>query len=156
MYDWVNSSSHSRGGTGARGREDLNGDDVRLLGDAVSERGDGAGAVSAVAVTIGSLANERGTPLGASTELDVGGENTGVEDIDIDTSTGSIIVSVRERSAGSVLVAQSSSLCDTLQAPGRVGPWMWVSGRCRGESNHSLLGCEGVEDGVLSNSLDLI
>lgn len=73
-------------------------------------------------MTIGSLANEGGAPLSTSTELDVGGENTGVENVDIDTSTGSIIVSVRERSAGCVLVAQSGGLGDTLQAPGGVGP----------------------------------
>jgi hypothetical protein len=70
--------------------------------------------VSAVTVTIGSLVNEGSTPPSTSTELDVGGENASVENVDVDTSTSIIIVCVRERSAGGVLGAQSGGLGDTL------------------------------------------
>lgn len=73
-------------------------------------------------VTIPRLADEGSTPPGAAAELPVCSENASVNDVDIDASTGSVVVRVTKRPTRGVLAGQSTGLGDALQAPGSVGP----------------------------------
>ena len=75
-----------------------------------------------VAMSVRGSANEGGTPTGTTSELPVGGLDTGVDDVDVDALAGGIIVSVGEGRGTSVLVGKSAGLSDPLETPGGVGP----------------------------------
>ena len=82
--------------TGAAGVEDFDGDEVRLLGDAVGARADCAGYVSAVAVAVGVLAvvGEVGAEGGAAFEFSVRGVDAGVDYVGVCPGAGGSVVDV--------------------------------------------------------------
>ena len=82
--------------TGAAGVEDFDGDEVRLLGDAVSTRADCACDVGAVAVAVCVLAitSEVGAEYGAAFEFGVGGVDAGVDYVGVCSRAGGRIVDV--------------------------------------------------------------
>jgi hypothetical protein len=70
---------------GAVGAENLDSDDIGLLGDTVLLACDSAGAVGAMSVSIfvGIAGRDGLAPLGAALEVDVLGVGTGVDDVDV-------------------------------------------------------------------------
>ena len=50
------------------------------------------------------------------------GEDTSVDNVDVDTLTGRVIIAVGKRKIARVLIGEVRRLADTLQAPGRVSP----------------------------------
>lgn len=103
-------------GPGAVGAEDLDGEEVGVLGDTVVGGGDGAGAVSAVAVAVDVLVVQRDglAPGGAAAELLVVDVDARVDDVGVDAGTGVVVVQVL------VEVAEVEGLAvgDTGEAPG--------------------------------------
>ncbi len=113
-------------GHGARavGAEDLDGVDVRLLGDTVLLASNGAGAVGAVAVAIlVSIAVGDGlAPLGATLKVDVLGVCASVDDVNVNTLTtvGGVEVLVPGAEAQGVAVR------DTGETPWGVLLDLWL------------------------------
>ena len=112
VLDTLNNVGH---GTGAVGAEDLDGVDVRLLGDTVLLASDSAGAVGAVAVAIlVSIAVGDGlSPLRTAFEVDVLGVCARVDDVDVDALTTVSGVEVLVPSAE----AQGVAVRDTGETP---------------------------------------
>lgn len=105
-------------GAGAVGAEDLDGVDVRLLGNTVLLTGDSAGAVGAVAVAIlvGIAVGDGLAPLSTTLKVNVLGVCAGVDDVNVNalTTVGGVEVLVPGAEAQGVAVR------DTGETPGGV------------------------------------
>lgn len=104
-----------RHGAGAVRAKDLDGIDVGLLGDTILLAGDGAGAVSAVAIAIdiGIAGGDGLAPLGTAIEIDVVDVGASVNNVGINTLTTLSGVQVLVEGGE----AQSITVRDTSQTP---------------------------------------
>lgn len=120
LLDGIVDTSNDVGhGAGSVGAQDLDGDNVGLLGDTIGSAGNGSGAVSTVAVVIciRVVGGDGLTPLGSALELVVFSVDTGVDDKDSDalSSVGVVLVLV-EGAEG-----QCFAVGDTGETPGGAG-----------------------------------
>lgn len=112
----VDTSNDVGHGTGSVGAQDLDGDNVGLLGDTIGSTGNGSSAVSTVAVVIciGVVGGDGLAPLGSTLEFVVFNVDTSVDDKDGDaiSSVGVVLVLV-EGAEG-----QCFAVGDTGETPG--------------------------------------
>ena len=74
-----------------------------------------------VEILAGNAATEASTKGGATTKVLVGGTNTSVDDIDINTLSCGRVEGVLEVQLGRVLVGKGAILCKTGKTPRSVG-----------------------------------
>lgn len=149
VEDPVHSGDGVGRGSGSIVTKDLDGDDVCVLGNAELGSGSGTGNVGAVTITISSSRCEGETLGGASTKDGVRDTDTGVDNVDINTSTEvGVFEGVGEVLAGWV-TRGTSSVGGTLQAP-----------RCTGLLSHERLDLGGLVDhldfGEVAEELDAL
>lgn len=113
--DPVQGSNNARGRTAAIASQDLDTNQLDLLGNSVAGTTNGTGDVSTVAVlvSVGGTLDKVGAHLGTATKVSVSSVDTSVNDVGSDASTGSIGVLVRGLGVG-----QSTALADTAKTPG--------------------------------------
>ena len=133
--------SHSGDRAGATSAENLDGDDVGALGNTelrasssttvpksqkrMSREGAcNLRAVSTVSIAIAGATNKGSTPAGTTTELVVGGEDTSVDDIDIDTVSGAVVVGVRVGQSATTTPNVSEISTDSNRIGAYVVSWL--------------------------------
>lgn len=133
----VQGSNNARSRTAAISSQDLDTNQLDLLGNSVGVTTNGTGDVGAVAVlvSVGGALDKVGAHLGTATKVSVSSVDTSVNDVGSDASTGSVRVLVRGLGVG-----QSTALADTAKTPG--------GGRGLSGLNR--------DDGVLLNVGDLV
>lgn len=110
----VHTTDDTGGSARSVGVEDLDGEELSLLGDTVGLGADGAGNVGAVAITVSVvIVGEVLEPLGAALEFGVLGVNTGVDNVGAGALTGAVVVGVG--GAAGLLAGKTGN------APGSVG-----------------------------------
>lgn len=134
--DPVKSSDDSRGGTRALTVENLDTDEVDLLGNTVGVSSDGTGDVGTVTVliSVGRALDKVVTHLGTAAKVDMGGVDTSVNNVGGHTSSGRVGILVRGT------LGDTAALGDTGKTPG------W--GR--------LLGADDGDDRVLLDVINLV
>lgn len=111
-FDTLDDIGH---GAGAVGAEDLDSNDVCLLGDTILLASDGARAVGAVSISILVLVavGDGGAPGGTALEINVLNVGAGIDDIDVDTFTTISVVEVLVEGAE----GEAVTVRDTGEAP---------------------------------------
>lgn len=134
--DPVKSSDDSRGGTRTLTVEDLDTDEVDLLGNTVGVSSDGTGDVGTVTVLVGvgRALDEVVAHLGTAAKVDMGGVDTSINNVGGHTSSGRVGILVRGT------LGDTTALGDTGETPG--------GGR--------LLGADDGDDRVLLDIIDLV
>jgi len=94
--DVVDARDDTSGGSRPTGAQHLHGLEAGLFGNTIGGSGNGARAVSSVSVEVSvGLASDCGeNELSAGSEVDVGGEDTGVNDVNIDSASSNRAVNV--------------------------------------------------------------
>ena len=110
----VDTAQHAEIGTGTGAIEHLDRDQVDLLGHAIGVATDDAGDMGAVTVAIRVLIIDLiGAPGGTAGEVDVGGADAGIDDVDVHPR--------RRVDRGEALIEGQGALVDPIQSPGRLG-----------------------------------